>query len=63
VWDGERYVPAEGVTTGWVTASDAPTVIGFASLRGSRIRLTLTSRRPGEARGSARIGGLDVLAV
>ncbi|WP_326574125.1 DUF4982 domain-containing protein [Streptomyces sp. NBC_00481] len=63
VWDGERYVPAEGVKTDWATTSDAPTVITFAPLRGSRIRLTLTSRHPGEARGAVRISRLDVLAL
>ncbi|WP_338894539.1 glycoside hydrolase family 2 TIM barrel-domain containing protein [Streptomyces sp. TG1A-60] len=63
VWDGTRHVPAEGAEVHWATASDAPTVIIFTPLRGSRIRLTLTSRYPGEARGAVRISRLDVLAV
>ncbi|QFR01884.1 DUF4982 domain-containing protein [Streptomyces phaeolivaceus] len=63
VWDGGRYVPAEGVKTDWATASDTPTAITFAPVRGSRIRLTLTSRHPGETRGAVRISRLDVLAV
>ncbi|MDX3710866.1 glycoside hydrolase family 2 TIM barrel-domain containing protein [Streptomyces europaeiscabiei] len=63
VWDGSRYVPAEGAKADWATTSDAPTAITFAPLRGTRVRLTLTSRHPGEARGAVRISRLDVLAV
>ncbi|MDT0567573.1 glycoside hydrolase family 2 TIM barrel-domain containing protein [Streptomyces sp. DSM 3412] len=63
VWDGGRYVPVEGATIDWATASDAPTAITFTPVRGSRVRLTLTSRHPGEARGAVRISRLDVLAV
>ncbi|MFM9553669.1 MULTISPECIES: glycoside hydrolase family 2 TIM barrel-domain containing protein [Streptomyces] len=63
VWDGRRYVPVEGATIDWATASDAPTAITFTPLRGSRVRLTLTSRHPGETRGAVRISRLDVLAV
>ncbi|WP_216588343.1 glycoside hydrolase family 2 TIM barrel-domain containing protein [Streptomyces brasiliscabiei] len=63
VWDGRRYVPVVGAKTDWATASDAPTAITFAPVRGSRVRLTLTSRHPGEARGAVRISRLDVLAV
>ncbi|MBD9723832.1 glycoside hydrolase family 2 TIM barrel-domain containing protein [Streptomyces caniscabiei] len=63
VWDGRRYVPVEGATIDWATASDAPTAITFTPVRGSRVRLTLTSRHPGETRGAMRISRLDVLAV
>ncbi len=63
VWDGKRYVPAEGAKIDWATASDTPTVITFAPVRGTRVRLTMTSRHPGEARGAVRISRLDVLAV
>ncbi|MDX2783671.1 DUF4982 domain-containing protein, partial [Streptomyces caniscabiei] len=63
VWDGRRYVPVEGATIDWATASDAPTAITFTPLRGSRVRLTLTSRHPGETRGAVRVSRLDVLAV
>ncbi|BBC38877.1 Glycosyl hydrolase family 2, sugar binding domain protein [Streptomyces graminofaciens] len=62
VWDGERYVPAEDVKTDWATASDVPTAITFAPVRGSRLRLTLTSAHPGDVRGAVRISRLDVLA-
>ncbi|MCX5254092.1 DUF4982 domain-containing protein [Streptomyces canus] len=60
VWDGKRYVPAEGVSVAWATASDEPTVVTFDAARGSRLRLTLTSAYPGETRGAVRIGRLEV---
>ncbi|MER7834952.1 glycoside hydrolase family 2 TIM barrel-domain containing protein [Streptomyces sp. NPDC096040] len=62
VWDGRSYVPAEGLAVEWATASDTPTVITFDAVRGSRIRFTLTSRYPGEARGAVRISRLEVPA-
>ncbi|MBW8817197.1 MAG: DUF4982 domain-containing protein [Streptomyces sp.] len=60
VWDGKRYVPAEGVSVAWATASDEPTVVTFDTARGSRLRLTLTSAYPGETRGAVRISRLEV---
>ncbi|KUL44619.1 glycoside hydrolase family 2 TIM barrel-domain containing protein [Streptomyces regalis] len=60
VWDGRRYAPVEGAAVEWATASDAPTVITFDAVRGSRVRLTLTSAYPGEARGAIRISKLEV---
>ncbi|MEV7736057.1 glycoside hydrolase family 2 TIM barrel-domain containing protein [Streptomyces sp. NPDC088921] len=60
VWDGKRYVPAEGVSVAWATASDASTVVTFDAVRGSRLRLTLTSAYPGETRGAVRISRLEV---
>ncbi|MFE0515015.1 glycoside hydrolase family 2 TIM barrel-domain containing protein [Streptomyces sp. NPDC058964] len=60
VWDGRAYVPVEGATVDWATASDAPTVITFGPVSGAGIRLTLTSAYPGEARGAVRISRLDV---
>ncbi|MFD7280563.1 glycoside hydrolase family 2 TIM barrel-domain containing protein [Streptomyces sp. NPDC059862] len=60
VWNGRRYVPVEGAAVEWATASDAPTVITFDAVRGSRVRLTLTSAHPGEARGAVRISKLEV---
>ncbi|SMQ21200.1 beta-galactosidase [Streptomyces sp. Ag82_O1-12] len=63
VWDGRAWQTARDTEIGWATASDAPTVITFKALRGSRIRLTLTSRHPGEARGAIRISRLDAPAA
>ena len=60
VWDGKRYVPAEGVSVVWATASGEPTVVSFDAARGSRLRLTLTSAYPGETRGAVRISKLEV---
>ncbi|MEX1653017.1 glycoside hydrolase family 2 TIM barrel-domain containing protein [Streptomyces pseudovenezuelae] len=60
VWDGTRYVPVEGVSVDWATASGEPTVITFEPVRGSRLRLTLTSAYPGETRGAVRITGLEL---
>ncbi|MDH6437880.1 beta-galactosidase [Streptomyces sp. SAI-144] len=60
VWDGKRYVPAEGVSVAWATASGEPTVVSFDAARGSRLRLTLTSAYPGETRGAVRISKLEV---
>ncbi|MFJ3305316.1 glycoside hydrolase family 2 TIM barrel-domain containing protein [Streptomyces sp. NPDC086549] len=60
VWDGRAYVPVEGATVDWATASDSPTVITFGPVSGARIRLTLTSAHPGEAKGAVRISRLEV---
>ncbi|WP_344608668.1 glycoside hydrolase family 2 TIM barrel-domain containing protein [Streptomyces glaucus] len=58
VWDGRAYRTVEDARIDWATASDTPTVITFAPVRGSRVRLTLTSRHPDEARGAIRISRL-----
>ncbi|GGL63750.1 beta-galactosidase [Streptomyces fumigatiscleroticus] len=63
VWDGRAWRTAEDAETDWATVSDEPTVITFGTLCGSRIRLTLTSRYPGEARGAVRISRLETPAV
>ncbi|MBG7704542.1 DUF4982 domain-containing protein [Streptomyces sp. MC1] len=60
VWDGHAWVPVTGAKTEWATASDSPTVITFDAVRGSRLRLTLTSAYPGQAKGAVRISRLDV---
>ncbi|MET9831058.1 glycoside hydrolase family 2 TIM barrel-domain containing protein [Streptomyces sp. NPDC006385] len=60
VWDGRRHVPVKGAAVDWATASDAPTAVTFDAVRGSRVRLTLTSAHPGEARGAVRISKLEV---
>ncbi|MFC8094559.1 glycoside hydrolase family 2 TIM barrel-domain containing protein [Streptomyces sp. NPDC057301] len=59
VWDGDRYRPVSGAAVDWATASDAPTVITFDAVRGSRLRLTLTSSHPGEVVGAVRISKLE----
>ncbi|MEU2751866.1 glycoside hydrolase family 2 TIM barrel-domain containing protein [Streptomyces collinus] len=61
VWDGRGWQAARDTEIGWATASGTPTAITFRPLRGSRIRLTLTSRHPDEARGAIRISRLDTL--
>ncbi|MEV3967255.1 glycoside hydrolase family 2 TIM barrel-domain containing protein [Streptomyces sp. NPDC050698] len=63
VWDGRTWQAVRDTEIGWATASDAPTVITFKAVRGSRIRLTLTSRHPGEPRGAIRISRLDAPAA
>lgn len=63
VWDGERYVKTEGVSVEWATASDEPTLITFTAIQGSRLRLTMTSAHPGEARGAMRISKLEIPAT
>ncbi|MGV9273051.1 glycoside hydrolase family 2 TIM barrel-domain containing protein [Streptomyces griseosporeus] len=60
VWDGERWAPVTGASVAWASASDAPTVVTFDAVRGSRVRLTLTSAHPGEVRGAVRISRLEV---
>jgi beta-galactosidase len=62
IWDGHRYRPVRNPSVDWATASDTPTVLTFTAQRGSRIRLTLTSRFPGEPRGAVRISRLEVPA-
>ncbi|MEU5320216.1 glycoside hydrolase family 2 TIM barrel-domain containing protein [Streptomyces sp. NPDC021056] len=63
VWDGKRYVRVQGAAVEWATASDAPTVITFDAVRGSRLRLNLTSGRPGEVQGAIRISRLEIPAT
>ncbi|MFC3348635.1 hypothetical protein ACFOOM_14625 [Streptomyces echinoruber] len=46
VEDGERYVPVEGARADRAGTSGTPTVITFDAVRGSRIRLNLTSAHP-----------------
>lgn len=60
VRDGHRYRSVKGADVDWATASDAPTVITFDAERGSRLRVTMKSRHPGEARGALRISRLEV---
>lgn len=62
VWDGERYVPVKGAAVDWATASDAATVVTFDAVRGARLPLVMTIRRPGEADGAQRISRLQVPA-
>ncbi|WP_128374594.1 glycoside hydrolase family 2 TIM barrel-domain containing protein [Streptomyces cavernae] len=62
VWNGRRYVPARDTRIDWATTSDALTVITFAPVRGSRLRITMTSAHPGEANGAQRISRLEVPA-
>ncbi|MEU5313038.1 glycoside hydrolase family 2 TIM barrel-domain containing protein [Streptomyces sp. NPDC021562] len=59
-WDGTAYRPVTGTTLEWATASDAPTVVTFTAVRGSRLRLTLTSAHPGQPSGAVRISRLDL---
>ncbi|MFF4272606.1 glycoside hydrolase family 2 TIM barrel-domain containing protein [Streptomyces sp. NPDC001536] len=63
VWDGERYVKVQGAAVEWATASDEPTLMTFTAIQGSRLRLTLTSTHPGEARGAMRISKLEIPAT
>ncbi|MEV5438369.1 glycoside hydrolase family 2 TIM barrel-domain containing protein [Streptomyces sp. NPDC052682] len=63
VWDGRAWRPVQDARTDWATASDAPTVVTFRAVRGSRIRLTLTSRYPDEARGAIRVSRLEAPAA
>ncbi|GAB2934724.1 glycoside hydrolase family 2 TIM barrel-domain containing protein [Streptomyces heilongjiangensis] len=63
VWNGREWRAVPDTATDWATASDTPTVITFAAVRGSRIRLTLTSRHPDEARGAIRITRLEAPAA
>lgn len=63
VWDGERYAPVRGAVVDWATTSDAPTVITFEAVRGSRLRLVLASGHPGAADGGLRISRLEVPVV
>ncbi|MGW3667975.1 glycoside hydrolase family 2 TIM barrel-domain containing protein [Streptomyces sp. NPDC005141] len=63
VWDGKRYAPVRGAAVDWATASDAPTVITFDAVRGSRLRLVMASGHPGGADGGLRISRLEVPVV
>ncbi|MEU1200673.1 glycoside hydrolase family 2 TIM barrel-domain containing protein [Streptomyces sp. NPDC005813] len=63
VWDGERYVPVKGAVLDRATTSDAPTVITFDAVRGSRLRLLMTGAHPGAADGAIRISRLEVPAA
>ncbi|EFL36726.1 predicted protein [Streptomyces viridochromogenes DSM 40736] len=63
VWDGREWRAVRDMAIDWATASDTPTVITFGTVRGSRVRLTMTSRHPGEAKGALRISRLELPAV
>ncbi|MEU4658242.1 glycoside hydrolase family 2 TIM barrel-domain containing protein [Streptomyces sp. NPDC023723] len=63
VWNGRAWRPVEDARTDWATASDTPTAVTFTPVRGSRVRLTLTSQYPGEARGAVRISRLAAPAA
>ncbi|MFD6277101.1 glycoside hydrolase family 2 TIM barrel-domain containing protein [Streptomyces sp. NPDC060209] len=63
VWSGGTWREARGIRTDWAAASDAPTVITFDALRGSRIRLTLTSRQPGDPGGAVRVSRFEAPAA
>ncbi|MET8131682.1 glycoside hydrolase family 2 TIM barrel-domain containing protein [Streptomyces sp. NPDC005251] len=63
VWDGSGYAPVRGAAVDWATTSDAPTVITFDAVRGSRLRLVLASGHPGAADGGLRISRLEVPVV
>ncbi|MFJ9899437.1 glycoside hydrolase family 2 TIM barrel-domain containing protein [Streptomyces sp. NPDC091280] len=62
VGDGDTWVPVAGAAVDWATASDSPTIVTFDAVRGSRLRLTLTSSRPGVAQGAVRISRLEAPA-
>jgi len=62
VWDGRAWVPVEGAAVDRATASDSPTVVTFDAVRGSRLRLALTSAHPGVAQGAVRISKLEAPA-
>ncbi|MFF3374649.1 glycoside hydrolase family 2 TIM barrel-domain containing protein [Streptomyces sp. NPDC002680] len=62
VWDGEGFAPVSDATVEWSDASDTPTVVTFAAVRGSGLRLALKSRYPGEERGAIRISRLETPA-
>ncbi|MBO0516872.1 beta-galactosidase, partial [Streptomyces beijiangensis] len=61
-WDGERYVPVQGAVVTWATGSDQPTLVTFTRVRTSRLRLDLTSARPGAVDGAQRISRLEAPA-
>ncbi|MGW6887686.1 glycoside hydrolase family 2 TIM barrel-domain containing protein [Streptomyces chartreusis] len=63
MWNGRGYVPVKGAAVDWATTSDAPTVVTFEPTRGSRLRLTLASAHPGEARGAIRVSRLEAPAT
>ncbi|MEV7982433.1 glycoside hydrolase family 2 TIM barrel-domain containing protein [Streptomyces sp. NPDC086519] len=60
VWDGTAYRAVPEPAVDWAAASDTPTVITFDQVRGSRIRLTLTSAHPGQSSGAVRISRLGI---
>jgi beta-galactosidase len=63
VFDGRRWRPVTGLRVDRSGGADAPTVVAFDPVRASRLRLTLTSARPGEPSGAVRISRLAVPGV
>ncbi|MFK0172714.1 glycoside hydrolase family 2 TIM barrel-domain containing protein [Streptomyces sp. NPDC090306] len=63
VRDGGRWVPVKGAAVDRADVSDDPTVLTFEPVRGSGVRLVLTSAHPGGSDGAVRISRLDVPAV
>ncbi|GAA2126740.1 hypothetical protein GCM10009802_32890 [Streptomyces synnematoformans] len=64
-WDPDRhrYVPVRHAAVEWARMSDAPTLIVFDRLRTTSLRLSMTSRHPGEPKGALRISRLEVPEV
>ncbi|GAB2621157.1 glycoside hydrolase family 2 TIM barrel-domain containing protein [Streptomyces capparidis] len=60
VWTGRRWEPVRAPSVEWAAESGRPTVVTFTPVRGTRLRLTMTSRHPGAANGAQRITRLEV---
>ncbi|MFD9445139.1 hypothetical protein ACFWBR_43500 [Streptomyces sp. NPDC060006] len=58
-----RYVLVRNASVAWADTSDAPTLVTFDRLRTTSLRLTMTSRHPGEPKGALRISWLEVPGV
>jgi len=61
--DGDDHEPVTGAAVDRATASDAPAVITFDAVRGSRLRLVMTSGHPGAVDGGLRISRPEVPVV
>jgi len=60
-WDGARWRPVSGLHVALAGASNEPSTIAFDPVTTPRLKVEMTSRRPGAADGAIQIAELQVL--
>ena len=60
-WDGESWIPVDGLDVAWATASNTPTTITFDPVSSSAVRVDMTSPAPGTNTGFLQISELQVI--
>jgi hypothetical protein len=58
-WNGHQFAPVRNLAIDWATASNQPTTLTFDPVRGTRLRLDMTSAAPGTGGGFLMIAELQ----